>query len=118
MINFAEFLENNKKFTISIKNIILTKDEVESAVDNISRGLGSMTQGSLEVYYHPLQDKYELSNGYHRIIEALFQGKKEIDVISKGTATWDFPQDIFSPDFNKKYFGMEDFIEEYVLKKI
>lgn len=118
MINFTEFLENNQKFKILIKDIILTKDEIVSAVDNISRGLGSITQGPLEVYHHPSEDKYELSNGYHRIIEALFRGKKEIDVISKGTATWDLPKDIFSPDFDKKYFGMEDFVEEYILRKI
>ena len=93
MINFTEFLEeNNKKFKILIKDIILNKDEIESAVDNISRGLRAITQGPLEVYYHPSEDKYELSNGYHRIIEALFQGKKEIEAISKGTATWDLPK--------------------------
>jgi len=104
----------------SIPDILMRKSEIEAAVSNLSRGMPSMTPGPVLVAYHESLNKYELVNGYHRVIEALLNGKTTIQIQNKELAQWSPPSssDIFVPDFDREYFGMEDFIELYELKRL
>ena len=116
-MNFRQFLENDNQ--IPIKDLLMTKEEISDAVSNLSRGLPSMTPGPLEVYHHKSVDRYQLTNGYHRVVEALMNGERMVPINSQGPATWEVPTSgVFTPDFNSEFFGMEDFIEYYELKRL
>ena len=105
---------------LPIGSLLLTKEEIQAAVDNLSRGLPSMTEGPLEVNYHPAIDKFQLTNGYHRLVEALMSGQSEVKVQNTGQATWKPPShdDIYKPDWSARYYGMGNFIEDYLLRRI
>ena len=64
--------------------------------------------------------KFELVNGYHRLVEYLIRGEREVPVKVSGNAEWKPPgkMDLFKPNWNERYFGMEDFIEIYQLKRL
>jgi len=119
-MKFKIWVENKESFKINIEDLVLTKDEIEAAVSNLSRGMSSMTSGPLFVSKHPLEGKYELTNGYHRLVEALMRGDKTVTVLNQGDAEWKMPSEdrLFEPDFSKEYYGMEDFIEYYELKNL
>ena len=122
VMKFKIWMEQKEKktFDIEIEDLILTKDEIEAAVSNLSRGMSSMTSGPLFVSKHPLEGKYELTNGYHRLVEALMRGKTSVTVMNQGDAEWKMPSNdrLFKPDFDKEYYGMEDFTEYYELKNL
>ena len=119
-MKFKIWVENKESFKINIEDLVLTKDDIEAAVSNLSRGMSRMTSGTLFVSKHPLEGKYELTNGYHRLVEALMRGDKTVTVLNQGDAEWKMPSEdrLFEPDFSKKYYGMEDFIEYYELKNL
>ncbi len=121
-MKFKIWMEQKEKktFDIEIEDLILTKDEIEAAVSNLSRGMSSMTSGPLFVSKRPLEGKYELTNGYHRLVEALMRGKTSVTVMNQGDAEWKMPSKdrLFEPDFSREYYGMEDFIEYYELKNL
>lgn len=122
MLSFKEFYEQEPKkpFNIPIAQLIMTKEEIAAAVSNISRGYGAVTEGPLEVNYHETLGKYQLTNGYHRLVHALMSGQHEVTVFNDGPATWrpPAPDKTFVPDWDEEYFGMEDFIEYYELKRL
>ncbi|MDB4490008.1 hypothetical protein N9045_00685 [bacterium] len=105
---------------LPIGSLILSKEEVQAATDNLSRGLPSMTEGPVEVNYHPSLGKFQLTNGYHRLVEALMRGESEIQVSNQGEASWRPPslEDTYKPDWDADYYGMEEFIESYVLRRL
>ena len=107
-------------FQIPIGQLLMTKEEIAAAVDNLSRGLPSVTQGPLEVRYHEAQKRYQLVNGYHRLVETLMRGQSDVQVMNTGPAEWRFPSpnELFVPDWDEEYYGMENFIEIYLLKRI
>ena len=46
-------------------------------------------------------------------------GKKVVPIKNDGAATWEVPKsELFVPDFSSEFFGMEDFIEYYELKRL
>lgn len=105
---------------VPIGSLLLSKEEVRAAVENLSRGLSSMTEGPVEVNYHPSLDKFQLTNGYHRLVEALMRGESEIEVNNEGEASWRPPNlgDRYKPDWDADYYGMEEFIELYMLRRL
>ena len=105
-------------FDIPIAQLLLSKEEIAQAVSNLSRGLGSMTEGPLEVNLHEDSGRYQLTNGYHRVVETMLSGKYQVRVVNEGPASWRPPTDLFKPDWEEEYFGMEEFIERYELKRL
>ena len=118
MKSFKEWLLESDQEEISIADLLMTKEEISAAVSNLSRGLSSATEGPLTVHYHESIGRFELTNGYHRVVESLMSGKKVVSIKSDGVATWKVPKEseLFVPDFDSEFFGMEDFIEYYELK--
>jgi len=118
-MRFQTWLENEIQ-EVPIGQLLMTKEEIAAAVSNLSRGLPSVTQGPLKVNYHESLGRYQLTNGYHRLVEALMSGKTSVQVQNDGPAEWRPPSksEIFVPDWNQDYFGMEDFIEYYELKRL
>ena len=116
---FPEWLLESEREEISIADLIMTKEEISDAVSNLSRGLSSVTTGPLTVNYHESIGRFQLTNGYHRVVEALMSGKKVVPIKNDGAATWAVPKsELFVPDFSSEFFGMEDFIEYYELKRL
>lgn len=107
-------------FRIPIQKLLIRKDDVVAAVGNLHRGYPSMTQGPLEVAYHPKQKRYELVNGYHRLVEALLRGETEVTVQVKEIAEWGIPprNTLYTPDYSARFKGLEEFNEVYELKRI
>lgn len=107
-------------FRIPIQKLLISKDEIVSAVGNLHRGYPSMTQGPLEVAYHPKQKKLQLVNGYHRLVEALLRGETEVTVQVKEIADWGIPprNTLYTPDYSARFKGLEEFNEVYELKRI
>jgi len=105
---------------ILIEDLILTKQEIAQAVSNLARGMPSQTTGPLLVMLHKAKNKYQLVNGYHRVVEALMRGEDSVIIKNTGIANWKLPKtnELFIPDFNQKYFGMEEFIEHYELRNL
>jgi hypothetical protein len=106
--------------TAKIADLIMTKEEIEAAVSNLSRGLASQTEGPVEVNLHPSINQYQLTNGYHRVVEAMMRGETEVPVKDDGQAEWRPPgrRDRFYYDPSQDYYGMEEFIENYMLRRL
>lgn len=111
-----ETTQNN----VPIEDLILTKQEIAQAVSNLARGMPSQTTGPLLVMLHKTENKYQLVNGYHRVVETLMRGEDTVTIKNTGIANWKIPKDseLFVPDFNQRYFGMEEFIEIYELRNL
>lgn len=105
---------------IPIGQLLMTKEEIAAAVSNLSRGMPSMTSGPLKVNYHKSLRRYQLTNGYHRLVEALMNRQTSVQVQNDGPAEWRPPSksEIFVPDWDEEYFGMEHFIEYYELRRL
>ncbi len=106
--------------TLEIADLILTKEEIAAAVSNLSRGLPSQTEGPLEVNFHPSLNQYQLTNGYHRLVEAMVRGETSVPVKDDGQAAWRPPsrRERFYYDPSQDYYGMEEFIEHYELRRL
>ena len=129
MQNFSEWLGENANapnkivgqvMEMPIGQLLMTKEEIVAAVDNLSRGLPSMTEGPVEVDYHESIKRYQLTNGYHRLVETLMSGRSDITVKVDSIASWRPPSgnELFVPDWNEEYHGMEEFIEVYILRRL
>jgi hypothetical protein len=104
---------------LPIDSLIMTQDELLAAAENIARGYPAVTEGPLEVAYLPKSRRYQLTNGYHRMVEYLLSGKTSVPVkVTEGE--WNLPpikgRFKFRPDL--KYKGLEDFIEPYLLRRL
>lgn len=117
----AVYLEQEKgNITLDISELIMTKSEISAAVDNLSRGHMPQTDGPVTVGYLESLDKYQLLNGYHRIVLAILSGRRTILAHVDGTVTWDQPpkDDIYIPVWSERFKGMDEFIELYLLKRL
>ena len=115
-MEFRIWLENTLKLPIAA--IVMTKDELQQAVENITRGYPAMTTGPVEVAILKSR-RYQLVNGYHRMVQFLLNGQEDVVAnIVKGE--WRLPSKnerfVFKPDLPFK--GLEDFIEPYLLKRL
>lgn len=104
---------------LPIDSLIITKDELNQAVENITRGYPAVTEGPLEVAYLPKSRRFQLTNGYHRMVEYLLSGKTSVPV--KATeGEWKLPpmKDRFKFQPGLRYKGLEDFVEPYLLRRL
>lgn len=118
-MSFKLWLENNI-FSIPIASLIMTKSELAEAVSNIARGYPAATEGPLEVAVFPNSDRYQLVNGYHRMVEIMLRGKTSVYVEVTQNADWNLPtkRDRFQFEPDKPYKGLERFVEVYLLKRL
>jgi hypothetical protein len=67
-------------------------------------------------------ERYQLVNGYHRVVEAMVRGETEIQTMieDEDTTGWmkPSPNDLFQFDWDLPYRGMENFIEPYQLRRL
>lgn len=121
-MNFKLWLEQTK--TLPIAELVMEKDELSAAIDNITRGYPAMTEGPVEVAYMTQMqpERYQLVNGYHRMVEAMLRGEMQVQVQIQDvdTSGWMIPQpnNIFSFQPDQDYKGLEDFIEPYMLRRL
>jgi hypothetical protein len=78
---FIKSAKIGDKGTIEIENLTLPKAEIDAAKENIERGLYAQTEGPVKVVYDPKVGRYEVEDGYHRVVQALENGEDEIDFV-------------------------------------
>jgi hypothetical protein len=104
---------------LPISSIIMEKSELEAAVSNISRGHAAVTEGPVEVAYLPKSRKYQLTNGYHRMVALMLAGETRV-LANIHRGDWALPSRrerfTFQPELPFK--GLEDFIEIYLLRRL
>lgn len=106
---------------IPIASLVMTRSELEAAISNIIRGHPAMTEGPVEVVYLPRSRRYQLVNGYHRMVNYLLQGASSVTVtVQLEPGNWRLPERrdrfVFQPDL--PYKGLEAFIEPYMLRRL
>jgi len=116
--------EQSKIETVPISSLIATKEEISQAVDNISRGYGAQTMGPIKVVLRTdmKPPKYQVVNGYHRLVEAIARGETEIQIAieDEDISGWMVPRsnELFQFNWDLPYRGLEDFIEPYQLRNL
>ncbi len=118
-MQFRLWFENIEQ-TLPIGSLVMTRSELQMAVENIARGYPAQTEGPVEVAYDRRSKRYHLTNGYHRMIEFIIRGKTNVLVKVTGEANWKLPPKsdrfVFNPGL--PYGGLENFIEPYLLKRL
>lgn len=106
--------------SVDLSKLVMTKDEIKAAVDNLVRGLLPQTEGPILVSRIGDEDRYQLINGYHRVVVAILADQKYMMAKIDGQADWQQPEieEIYRPDWTKRYKGLEDFVEVYQLKHL
>ena len=108
--------------TLPISSLLMTKSELFAAVSNITRGYPAQTEGPVEIAYLEAAQKYELVNGYHRMVEFLTRGIDQVkaQVQDVDTSNWMVPtaDDTFVYQPDMQYGGLEDFIEPYMIRRL
>lgn len=119
-MKFKLWLENNN--LVPISTLLMSKSEIFEAVSNITRGSPSMTEGPVKVVYFKKAKKYQLVNGYHRVVEHIVRGEENIAIMigDEDTSDWKLPsrKDTFIYQNDLPYKGLESFIEPYLLKRL
>ena len=119
-MNFKLWLE--QLLTMPISELVMTKEELSQAIDNISRGYPSMTEGPVEVVHMNQMQRYQLVQGYHRMVEAMLRGETQVQTQVQDVDTSGYmvpkPNDIFHFQPELEYKGLEEFIEYYILKRL
>jgi len=121
MLKFQQWLENEAEIKeIEIPSLIMTRSELFEAVSNIARGYPAATEGPIEVAYLPRVKKYQLVNGYHRMVDFLLEGRSTALAKITGQADWNLPNknDRFVYMSKMRYKGLEEFVEPYLLKRL
>ena len=115
-----EILEHQSDvISVDLSKLIMVKDEIQAAVDNLARGLLPQTEGPILVSRIGNEDEFQLINGYHRAVVAMLANKKHMMAKIDGQADWQQPEEeVFRPDWTKRFKGLEDFIEVYQLKRL
>lgn len=121
-MKFKVWLEQSRTERVPISSLAMTKEEISQAVDNIARGYGAQTPGPIKVVYRTEMqpERYQVVNGYHRIVEAIVRGETEIQIMieEEDTSKWMIPNDLFQFNWDLPYRGMEEFIEPYQLRRL
>lgn len=79
-MKFTEWLEavNNNLIVVNIEDIRPDKNNMEIAVDSLYKGMFSVDQGPIEVYKN--RNKYVVSDGHHRLLQAIIRGAATVAV--------------------------------------
>jgi hypothetical protein len=79
-MNFKQWLLSETK--IPIEDILPDKDNMETAVDSLRKGMTSNDNKPLKVYkLKNNKNKYVLADGHHRLLQAILAGKDSVDCI-------------------------------------
>jgi len=109
---------------MSISSLLITKSELFDAISNVYRGYRAQTEGPVEVAYMPQVGRYQLVNGYHRMVEFIVSGQDRVLVKINGedTSHWRVPAAnelfVYQPDM--EYGGLEEIpgVEQYMLRNL
>lgn len=102
---------------LNISNLLISENSLEMAYHDFSGGRRSMTSGPISVWIY--NDEIILVDGYHRIAEYLLKDIQfcDAEVTDIGYSDyWVKPSDKFVVDFNLKYNGLENIIDEELLE--
>lgn len=92
--------------TVPIASILPDKENLEEAVQNYRDGKRTGDSRPLEVYPYPAKDKYVLADGHHRLIEAICDGKNEVEVRCRDHEFEKRPEGTVKLKDGKDYYGL------------
>ena len=116
-MDFRLWIES-ETMRMPIASIVMTKCELYEAISNIIRGYPAVTEGPVEVAYLTKSKRYQLINGYHRMVKHMLEGQTNVEVIKTQDGDWSLPSVKFRFQPDKPFKGLEDFIEPYMLRKL
>jgi hypothetical protein len=109
-MNFKNWLLSETK--ISIEDILPDKENMETAVDSIRKGMTSSDNKPLKVYkLKNNQTKYVLADGHHRLLQALLAGKESDECIIDETEISDNDTIQLDPMADGDFYGLDDSLE-------
>ena len=114
--------EEGDRVVMPLELLVMSENSLrQSLFNDISVGRYSMTKGDIDVWFTE-EDFYFLTDGYHRVVEAMLLGKEEMGSKVEGvgySTYWAVPseRDRFEYRPNMKYKGLEKFAEEGVLDR-
>lgn len=100
---------------IAIDYILIDKENMEIAVDSLYKGRYSSDLRPIEVYRSG--DKFVLSDGHHRLLQAILNGDDDIravilpeEITSRGT---------IELDSSERNYGLEDLLDNgYLVRRL
>lgn len=121
MMDFKLFLESElEKKAIPFSDLIMSRNSLFAAMNNISRGCPSKSTGPVDVLFID-KDRYQLIDGYHRAFADLLFGKDFIESnIYRGYSDyWAIARgnDIFKYNARQEFKGLENLADKNILKK-
>lgn len=120
MLPFKLWLEN-QIIEIPLSDLIISRDSLFKAMNDISRGRVSKTQDLIHVWEN--ENKYQLVDGYHRVFEYILSNQKSVqaEVIGRGYSDYwatVHPEQQFQYNPNTPYHGLEDLADEEILEEL
>jgi hypothetical protein len=100
----------DKVVRVAIEDILPDKDNMEVAVDSMRKGMYSNDTRPLEAY--KIGDKYVLSDGHHRLLQAIVAGEahvlvkvleSQVPISTNGTVKLNF--------LEGDYYGLDSSLE-------
>lgn len=110
MQGFKNFLLHEQIKKIDIDYLLPHKDDMETAVDSLSKGRPSFDTKPITVY--PVGNNYVVADGHHRLLQAILDGDTEIKanileqdprITSAGTIELD--------SSNGRFYGLDDLLD-------
>ena len=97
---------------IPIEDILPDKDNMETAVDSLRKGMTSNDNKPLKVYkLKNNQNKYVLADGHHRLLQAILAGKDSVDCIIDETEISDNDTIQLDPMADGDFYGLDATLE-------
>jgi hypothetical protein len=109
-MKFKLWLESKDIFELDIDSILPDKDNMETAVDSLSKGMYSDDHRPIKVLKY--DGKHILSDGHHRLLQAILNGENTIKahvedsnvpISDKGTIEID--------SSNGRFYGLDELLE-------
>lgn len=103
---------------VEIEELLPDKDNMETAVDSLRKGMYASTEKPIDVYQS--ENKYIVSDGHHRLLQAIINGESSVIIrilhsdkpISRnGTIELDF--------YAGDYYGLDETLENgWLIKRL
>ncbi len=103
---------------VDIEDLLPDKDNMETAVDSLSKGMYSPNKRPIEVYAS--DDKYVVADGHHRLLQAIISGEASVDV---KVLDYDKPMSrngtIELDLYDGNYYGLDNKLEKgWLIKRL
>ena len=109
-MNFKNWLLSETK--IPIEDILPDKDNMETAVDSIRKGMTSSDNKPLKVYkLKNNQTKYVLADGHHRLLQAILAGNDSVNCTIDKTELSDNGTIQLDPMADGDFYGLDQTLE-------